>query len=102
MNLNMEIGKKKDLYPSKKSINLCYQEDVSTQISTVLLRVIFIAVIVIAFIKVLVCSDTIDVRVQQIIETKKELGEYLVDGITDAKNMSNELTNELRSIITEL
>jgi SNF2 family DNA or RNA helicase len=55
-----------------------------------------------AFIKVLVCSDTIDVRVQQIIETKKELGEYLVDGITDAKNMSNELTNELRSIITEL
>ena len=60
MNLNMEIGKKKDLYPSKKSINLCYQEDVSTQISTVLLRVIFIAVIAIAFVKVLVIDIVVE------------------------------------------
>ena len=55
-----------------------------------------------AFIKVLVCSDTIDVRVQEIIETKKELGEYLVDGVADGKNISSKLTDELRSIISNL
>lgn len=55
-----------------------------------------------AFIKVLVCSDTIDVRVQEIIETKKELGEYLVDGVADGKSISSKLTDELRSIITNL
>ena len=54
-----------------------------------------------AFVKVLVCSETIDERVQQIVETKKELGEYLVDGkASDA--LSEQLTNELRNIILSL
>jgi hypothetical protein len=54
MNLNMEIGKKKDVYPSKKSINLYYQEDISTKISTVALEVFFVAVLVIALVKMFV------------------------------------------------
>ena len=54
-----------------------------------------------AFIKVLVCSDTIDERVQQIVETKKELGEYLVDGI-ETQNTDNRFVDELRDIIKNL
>ena len=55
-----------------------------------------------AFIKVLCCSDTIDERVQQIIDTKKELGEYLVDGITMDSAADNRLVDELRDIIKNL
>ncbi len=54
-----------------------------------------------AFIKVLVCEETIDERVQQIVETKKELGEYLVDGIGDG-TVDSRLADELRSIIRDL
>ncbi len=55
-----------------------------------------------AFITVLMCKDTIDERVQQIIETKKELGEYLVDGVeTDSLNNSK-LDDELRAILRDL
>lgn len=54
-----------------------------------------------AFITVLMCNDTIDERVQQIIETKKELGEYLVDGSTSSV-INSRLEDELRSIIRDL
>ena len=55
-----------------------------------------------AFITVLMCKDTIDERVQQIIETKKELGEYLVDGV-DFNNTNNyKLDDELRAILRDL
>ena len=54
-----------------------------------------------AFIKVLVCAETIDERVQQIVETKKELGEYLVDGVGDGA-VDSRLTDELRAIIRDL
>lgn len=55
-----------------------------------------------AFITVLICEDTIDERVQQIIETKKELGEYLVDGIEFSNAANNRLDDELRAIIRDL
>jgi SNF2 family DNA or RNA helicase len=54
-----------------------------------------------AFIKVLVCGETIDERVQQIVETKKELGEYLVDGVGDGM-LDSRLTDELRAILRDL
>lgn len=54
-----------------------------------------------AFIKVLVCGETIDERVQEIIETKKDLGEYLVDGVGDG-TVDSRLTDELRAIIRDL
>ena len=54
-----------------------------------------------AFIKVLTCSETIDERVWQIVETKKELGEYLVDGVGDG-TIDSRLADELRSIIRDL
>jgi SNF2 family DNA or RNA helicase len=55
-----------------------------------------------AFITVLLCKDTIDERVQQIIEAKKELGEYLVDGIEFSSATNSRLDDELRAIIRDL
>jgi non-specific serine/threonine protein kinase len=55
-----------------------------------------------AFITVLMCKETIDERVQQIIEAKKELGEYLVDGIEFTNAINNKLDDELRAIIRDL
>lgn len=55
-----------------------------------------------AYVKVLVCSDTIDERVQEIIETKRELGEYLVDGVEFSGQINNNLNDCLRDIITSL
>ena len=55
-----------------------------------------------AFITVLMCKDTIDERVQQIIETKKELGEYLVDGKEPDNFCNTKLDDELRAILRDL
>ena len=55
-----------------------------------------------AFITVLMCKDTIDERVQQIIETKKELGEYLVDGVEFSNAINSKLDDELRAILRDL
>jgi SNF2 family DNA or RNA helicase len=55
-----------------------------------------------AFITVLMCKDTIDERVQQIIETKKELGEYLVDGVEFSGQTNSKLEDALREIIRDL
>lgn len=48
------------------------------------------------YIKVLLTQDTIDERVRQIVETKKDLADYLVDGI------DNGLASEMRSILNDL
>ncbi len=55
-----------------------------------------------AFITVLQCAETIDERVWQIIETKKELGEYLVDGVEFSNAINSRLDDELRAIIRDL
>lgn len=55
-----------------------------------------------AYIKVLVCSDTIDERVQEIVETKRELGEYLVDQVEFSGQLNNNLNDCLREIICSL
>lgn len=55
-----------------------------------------------AFITVLMCNDTIDERVQEIIETKKELGDYLVDGKEFNGTINSKLEDALRDIIRSL
>jgi SWI/SNF-related matrix-associated actin-dependent regulator 1 of chromatin subfamily A len=55
-----------------------------------------------AFIKVLLSAETIDERVWQIVETKKDLGEYLVDGVESDGQLSSSLEAELRSILRDL
>jgi len=53
-----------------------------------------------AFVTVLTCQDTIDERVREIVETKKELADYIVDG--KENSLSDSLANELRKIILNL
>lgn len=53
-----------------------------------------------AFITILTCGDSIDERVAAIVETKKELADFLVDG--KENSISIELKNELMKIIKEL
>lgn len=53
-----------------------------------------------AFITVLSCGDSIDERVAEIVENKKELSDFLVDGIQNS--ISDGLRNELFKIIKEL
>jgi SNF2 family DNA or RNA helicase len=55
-----------------------------------------------AFIKVLMCSDTIDERVWQIVESKRELGEFLVDGKEFDGQLNSSLEDELRAILRDL
>lgn len=49
------------------------------------------------YIRVLACAETIDERVIEIIENKKELSDYLVDGVDNTK-----FTDELRDILLKL
>jgi len=49
------------------------------------------------YIKILCCQDTVDERVRAIVETKKDLAEYMIDGKPNTK-----FADELRSIIKEL
>ena len=55
-----------------------------------------------AFVTVLTCSDTIDDRVREIVETKKELSDYIVDGKENEIAVSDALAQELRKIIVNL
>ena len=54
-----------------------------------------------AYIKILEEKDTIDERIREIVTTKKNLSDYLVDG-TNSLKISDELTDELRQIIQDL
>lgn len=53
-----------------------------------------------AHIKILVCMDTIDERVREIVETKKDLADYIVDG--KENELSIGLQNEMRRILQTL
>jgi SNF2 family DNA or RNA helicase len=53
-----------------------------------------------AIVTVLTCIDTIDERVREIVETKKELSDYLVDGKSNELSIS--MQNELRRILQTL
>lgn len=55
-----------------------------------------------AFVTVLTCADTIDERVREIVETKKDLSDYVVDDVDNDFAVSEALATELRRIITSL
>lgn len=106
MNLNMEIGKKKVVYPSKKSINLYYQEDISTKISTLALDIIFVVVVVLGLVKLLVVDVLVDrndalekveslqasldqqmVAIQEYDEVEEEYARYSYKFLVDEMNL---------------
>lgn len=49
------------------------------------------------FIKILLCKDTIDERVRDIVEEKQDLSDYLIDG-----KLSNNLASKLKKVLLEL
>lgn len=49
------------------------------------------------YIKVLVTKDTVDERVQEIVETKKDLADYMIDGKENSR-FSDELKNIIRGL----
>ena len=49
------------------------------------------------FIKILLCKDTIDERVRDIVEEKQNLSDYLIDG-----KLSNNLASKLKKVLLEL
>lgn len=53
-----------------------------------------------AIIKVLGCADSIDDRVWEVVESKKDLADYIIDG--KENELSVELQNEMMRIIREL
>jgi SNF2 family DNA or RNA helicase len=53
-----------------------------------------------AFITVLTCGDSIDERVADIVEHKKELSDYIIDDVQNS--LSDSLKSELMKIIKEL
>lgn len=55
-----------------------------------------------AFVTVLTCQDTIDERVKDIVDTKKNLADYVVDDVQNEVAVSDALTDELRKIILSL
>ena len=52
------------------------------------------------FVKALVCHDTIDERVKEIVENKKDLQDYLVDGVENS--VSESLKSEMKNILLNL
>ena len=55
-----------------------------------------------AFVTVLTCQDTIDERVREVVENKKDLADYIVDDVQNDIAISEQLSDELRRIITNL
>lgn len=53
-----------------------------------------------AIVKIFGCAETIDDRVWEIVESKRELGDYLIDGKENELSVS--LQNEMRRILREL
>jgi SNF2 family DNA or RNA helicase len=55
-----------------------------------------------AYVTVLACKDTIDERVREIVETKKDLSDYMIDGVENELAVSEQLSDEMYKIITSL
>ena len=102
LNLNMEIGKKPASYPTKKTINLYYKEDVSSRISTIILDVIFVAVVVIGLAKILVI-DVIADRAAAIdkVENAQTRLEQQLDEIADYDEISEEYVRYSYKILVD-
>jgi len=55
-----------------------------------------------AFVTVLACADSIDERVREIVDTKKDLADYIVDDVQNSTAITNALATELKRIISSL
>lgn len=72
LNKNITFSKKKDAYPSKKTINLYFKEDRTTRPSTIALYVLFIGVVALLLVKLLVLDMSAEmVEKQETLDSKQ-------------------------------
>lgn len=84
-------GKKKDGYPSKKTINLYYKEDKTTRPSTIALYVLFIAVVLLAAAKILVFDLTVELNEAQAqVDSKQKYIDEQLLLLEDYKEISSQ------------
>lgn len=103
IDLNAPItAKKKDVYPSKKTINLYYKEDKTTRPSTIALYVLFIAVVCLAVSKVVV-FDRLDElnKVQVQAEEMQAHYDEQMDKLRDFKELSSQYSRYSYSYLRE-
>lgn len=92
LDLNTPImGKKKDVYPSKKTINLYYKEDKTTRPSTIALYVLFFAVVLLAVSKVTVYDRLSELaKVESQSKEMQKHYEQQMDKLEEGKDISAE------------
>lgn len=102
MQTEFHFGKKKDVYPSKKTINLYYQEDRSTRYTAIILDTVFVAVVVLALVKFLIV-DVLNERSQalQKVEDAQILLEQQMDVLADYDEISEEYVKYSFRILVE-
>lgn len=89
-NKNITFSKKKDAYPSKKSINLYFKEDKTTRPATIALYVLFIAVVCLLLVKLLVVDMSAG-----LVEKQEEIAKK--QAILDERNALLEEYDEVES-----
>ena len=102
MRLDMEIGKRKDVYPSKKVLNLYYKEDKTTRPSTIALYVLFFAVVVLALAKILVFDLAVqlaDLRAE--VEEKQTYYDNQIEILKDYRDISSQYSRYSFSYLHE-
>jgi SNF2 family DNA or RNA helicase len=55
-----------------------------------------------AYVTVLTCADTIDERVREIVETKKDLSDFIIDDVQNDVSVSDKLADLMKGIIRDL
>ncbi len=101
LNVNL-TAKRKDGYPSKKTINLYYKEDKTTRPSTIALYVLFFAVVLLAAAKVLVFDLTYSLAKQE--EEVKKQQAYLdqqLETLQQYKDISSQYSRYSFSYLRE-
>lgn len=102
MQTEFHIGKKKDVYPSKKTINLYYKEDDSTKFSTIALDVLFVVVVLFGLAKFLIIdvlaerNDTLE----RLEEAQRHL-DYQLEAIADYDEVSDEYARYSYAFLVE-
>lgn len=103
LDLNAPItGKKKDVYPSKKTLNLYYKEDKTTRPSTIALYALFFAVVLLAVSKVVV-FDRLDelTKVQEQTESLQAHYDEQMNSLKEYKEISSQYSRYSFSYLRE-
>lgn len=102
MQLDIEIGKKKDVYPSKKVLNLYYKEDKTTRPSTIALYVLFIAVVFLAAAKILVFDLAVELAdIREEVNSKQTYLDEQMDKLKEYRDISSQYSRYSFSYLHE-